>query len=459
MTTPGAGEAVGSPPSLIVRLSLTAVIVVLLSMGLIGLAVDRAFLSAERAAQRERLEAAVFAVLSGLEVGPDGTFDWTGAPAESLLTQPESGLYAGVVGAHDSWLSPSTLGLERVPRPPGMSRGESRWVAGPGDSAEAPRLYARGLGWELNDGRILDITVWAGEDPDRLAGNMASFRGDLWRWLGMAAVVLVAAQLILLAQPLAVLRKVAREVRSVESGARTQLGADYPRELRPLTENLNALLATERANAERWSQALADLAHSLKTPLAVLNSELDRERAPEAGELRETVAQMQARIRHELERARRSARRTMLAAVDVAPIARRTVRSLERLYPRTRFELDCSSQLKASVEARDLMEILGNLLENAAKYAAGRVRVSLAPHHSGARRAGLQIRVDDNGPGLDPQKFAELLGRGVRGDERAEGQGLGLAIVQRIVESYHGAIRADRSPLGGLRVEAQLRPG
>ena len=378
------------------------------------------------------------------------------APADSLLTQPESGLYAGARTGTDRWLSPSTVGVEVPVEEIPVARGSEQFNAA--DSGRPWYIYRLGLGWETQAGEIVDLVVWVAEDGGRIAQAMATFRGDLWRWLALAALVLLLAQFVLLFQPLQILRRVAGEVGEIEAGQRERLGGRYPRELTPLTENLNALLATERANAEQYSRALGDLAHSLKTPLAVLNSELDAGERIGKAELRETVAQMQARIRSELDRAARSGRRTMLPRLAVAPLAESVVRSLRKLYPAVRFELQVEASLQANVAERDLMEILGNLLENAAKYGESEVHTTLEAHSTSRRRSGLRIMVDDDGAGLEDSRFAEMLKRGVRGDEIAEGQGLGLSIVQRIVDSYHGSIRGGPSPLGGLRVEVELKP-
>ncbi len=443
-------------PSLLLRLSLSALVVVLLALGLIGLSVDSAFRASEESALRERLESAAFAVMAGLEVDANGSVEWAGAPADSMLTQPESGLYAGVHTGSDRWLSPSTVGIEVPVEEIPLSRGSERFRPAGDDSPWY--VYQLGVGWQTEAGEIVDLVVWAGEDGSRLAQAMATFRGDLWRWLALAALVLLVAQFVLLFQPLQILRRVASEVGEIEVGQREKLGGSYPRELTPLTENLNALLATERANAEQYSRALGDLAHSLKTPLAVLNSELDAGERIGKAELRETVAQMQARIRSELDRASRSGRRTMLPRLAVAPLAESVVRSLRKLYPVVRFKLQVEASLQANVAERDLMEILGNLLENAAKYGESEVHTTLEAHSTSRRRSGLRIMVDDDGAGLEDSCFAEMLKRGVRGDEIAEGQGLGLSIVQRIVDSYHGSIRGGPSPLGGLRVEVELKP-
>ena len=446
----------GKPSSLLLRLSLSALLVVLLAMILIGLSVDRAYRAAEQTALRERLESAVFVVLAGLEVDSSGRLSWEGAPADSRLTQPQSGLYAGVFSDQESWFSPSSIGIG-IP----VSR---RIVPRGGERFDTPTpdvplyVYRIGLGWETTNDEIVDLSVWAAEDPARIEQSLASFRGDLWRWLGLAALVLLIAQLLLLFQPLQILRRVAVEVREIESGQRDQLSGRYPRELAPLTENLNALLTTERANVEQYHRALGDLAHSLKTPLAVINSQLDAGRPPDAEELAEAIGQMQARIRVELDRAARSGRRTMLPPLAVAGPVERVTRTLRKLYPDVRFEARVGRSLNANVAERDLLEVLGNLLENAAKYGRNRVRISADSHSPTARRSGLKLTIDDDGSGLGADEFRAMLQRGVRGDERGEGQGLGLSIVQRIVESYHGEIRASNSPLGGLRVEVELKP-
>src|SRR6056297_3292276 len=146
------------PPSLLVRLSFSALLVVLLAMALIGLSVDRAYRAAEQTALRERLESAVFAVLAGLEVDSSGQLAWEGAPADSRLTQPQSGLYAGVFSAEASWFSPSSIGIEIPVSRRGVPRGGERFET---PAAELPwYVYRIGLGWETADGGIVDLSVW-----------------------------------------------------------------------------------------------------------------------------------------------------------------------------------------------------------------------------------------------------------------------------------------------------------
>jgi two-component system sensor histidine kinase PhoQ len=199
----------------------------------------------------------------------------------------------------------------------------------------------------------------------------------------------------------------------------------------------------------------------LKTPLAVIGTQLDDE-SVDLDSLRDTVDQMRVRVRSELDRALRSGRRTMRALVGIRPVLARAIRTLEKLYREVVFELEVAEGLAANVDERDLLELVGNLAENAAKYGARRVRVEATQGTASLRRRGVRISVDDNGPGMSPDEFDRMLQRGVRGDQReqqqVEGQGLGLAIVERIVSGYSGSVRAASSSLGGLCVVIDLPP-
>lgn len=447
-----------SEPSLLFRLAVSALIVLSLSLGLIGFVVDHAFRAAERTALQERLDSNLFIVLAGLEVDASGNVQWTGNLGQSLLAQPGSGIYAGAFTEQSSWLSPSTINvsIDRLMDLPDLARG-AQSTAEPGED-NGFFIYQMGFGWETEAGEIIDLNVWAAEDRIRLEQTASAFRGDLWRWLLLAGIVMLLAQLAMMALPMRVLRKVAGEVRAVEAGRQQRLKGQYPRELKPLTDNLNALMETERANTEQYQSALGDLAHSLKTPLAVINARLDDMDRDDAVTIRQTVNQMQHRIRHELDRAARSGRRTMLPMLEIRPVALRMIESLQKLYPDHTFHLECPEDLRANVAERDLIEIIGNLLENAAKYSDGTAILRLHSAQAGPRRNGLCLIVDDDGPGLMPAEFDRMLQRGIRGDQRSEGQGLGLAIVERIVSSYQGTITAKDSPLGGLRVIVELRP-
>lgn len=451
-------EATPSAPSLLLRLLISAGLALLVSLALVGVAVDRGFRGASEGAMQERLASTVFLLLSTIDLDPAGEPTISEALAEPRLDQPGSGLYAGAITPTGDWKSPSLYGLIEPPRARLIERNQTLF-RGP-DTAGNYYVYAMGLGWEQPNGEILDLTLWAAEDPERYRAEVAAFRTDLWRWLVLAAVLVIAAQVVVLVLFLRPLRRVAQEVRDIEAGERTGLSASYPRELQPLTANLNALLATERDNARHYREALADLAHALKTPLAVLRTRLETAGGERHGQLEE-LTRMEQLVRRQLERAARSTRRTLNQPVRVMPVVQRLADSLERLYrqPAVVIEVDGDDRLTARVDARDLMELIGNLMDNAAKYGRGRIRATVARGKAGPREAGVEIRIEDNGPGIDPAVQDELVTRGVRGDERQEGQGLGLSIAAQLVEAYGGRLELGRSGnLGGLAVRIVLPP-
>ncbi len=452
------GRKSDSAPSLLVQLLFGAVLALMLALSLIALAVDRGFRSAAEGALKERLESVVFLLLSTIELDEQGRPVIDDSLAEPRLDQPGSSLHAGALTPHGVWESPSLMGVTGPPAYRLIERGRELFRGPEIDGSWY--VFAIGLGWEQPDGEIIDLTLWAAEDPDRFQSTVAGFRGDLWRWMGLAAALVIIAQLFILFMLLRPLREVAQDVADIEAGREEGLAGRYPRELQPLTTNLNALLKTERSNATHYRQALADLAHALKTPLAVIRARLDSDQPPDQDDLERALSEMDRLLRRQLERAARSTRRTLHQPIEVVPLVRRLADSLSRLYAedQVRFEVEGSETLTAYADERDLMELCGNLMDNAAKYGRGRVRVTIEPGLPGARHAGLTIIVDDNGPGISEQQFADLLQRGVRADEHREGQGLGLAIAAQLVEAYDGRLEQVSSELGGAAIRIQFPP-
>ena len=288
---------------------------------------------------------------------------------------------------------------------------------------------------------------------------MQAFRVGLWKSLGATGVILVLAQLVLLTLGLRPLRRITRDISGIESGKIERLEDNYPRELEPLKRNLNHLLDTEEANQTRYRNALDSLAHSLKTPLSVIRSSLPADTPSKSTAVDNAVNDMQRLIGTRLQRAASSARRSMAQPVNVKEQVERVVQSLRRVYSQNLIKADVmiESGLDFYGEQRDLLELAGNLLDNACKYGDGQVRLSASAHEPDDPRAGIHLQVEDNGPGIAENQREQLLQRGVRGDERVEGQGLGLAIVLEIVSAYHGDIAIKQSDLGGACVSVSLK--
>jgi signal transduction histidine kinase len=254
-------------------------------------------------------------------------------------------------------------------------------------------------------------------------------------------------------QPLFRLR---REVADVRMGKAEALAADYPVELAPLATELNALLVHNHEVVERQRTHVGNLAHALKTPLSVMLSEAELRPADPLAEVVTRQAQiMREQVDHHLRRARAAARAQGSGErTEVAPVLDELARTLERIFGDrgVRIDWDAEDSLNFRGERQDLLEIAGNAMENACKWCKRRVKAYAEPAAGGL----LRLVVEDDGPGLPPERRAEVLRRGARLDESAPGSGLGLSIVDDLAKAYGGSVALGESPLGGLKVEVRL---
>jgi signal transduction histidine kinase len=245
---------------------------------------------------------------------------------------------------------------------------------------------------------------------------------------------------------------------AVHRGDDREIAGRYPAEVQPLVDDLNALIAEREQRVRRALARAGDLAHGLKTPLAVLASDADRVAAAGDPELAAALTAQVERMRHQIDYHLAQARAA--AAGDgpgvravVAPSVDGLIRTLQRLHAERALTLESSVPAALTVRCRreDLEEILGNVLDNACKWGRARVRLEAAQSDG-----VVAITVDDDGPGLDPALADDVLRRGVRADGRMPGSGLGLAIAHDLLELYRGTIELSRSPLGGLRARIRL---
>lgn len=449
--------------SLGARLALASGLVLIAFLGLAGYALDRAFRESAETAVRERLQAHIYGLLASADITRSGKLSLPESLPEERFQRPGSGLYADVVDAKGViiWQSPSQLG-QFIPRPPQLQPGEWSFTRLPTDEGEELFVLGFGSAWELGK-KSLEFTFNVIEEPDAYAAQVASFRHSLWIWFGALAVGLLVAQALVLGWGLSPLRRVERDLSAVEAGTRETLGGDYPRELRGLTENLNALLKTERGRLARYRDALADLAHSLKTPLAVLRGA--RAQADDAQSLQQLVQEQTERmaqiVDYQLQRAATSGRTTLMTPVALAPLLQRILDSLAKVYAdrALKLSLEADPALQFRADASDLMELCGNLLDNACKWARTQVNASVQLRDADNGQT-LEICIEDDGPGIAPDQRAAVLGRGVRADSSVPGQGIGLAVARDIAGAYGGDIGIDASEvLGGARICVTLRGG
>jgi two-component system sensor histidine kinase PhoQ len=430
------------------RLLLASSILLPLFLGITAYGLERSFREAIRAAELEQLKLQSYLLLAAAELEQD-RLALPERLSEPRYGELDSGLYARFSDSRGQsvWRSPSarllTLPSSGPPIPGGASEfGESRI------GERSLFHYRYGLVWEATDGADLpfELTLW--HDQASYRAQLSSYRKSLLRWLGLAALLLVGLQLVILRWGLRPLSTLAHDLERVEEGAVTRLEGHYPGEVRGVTDNLNLLLASEQGRRERYRNTLADLAHSLKTPLSVLRGALDTRAEPET--LRqlcdEQLDRMEQIVSHQLSRAASPGARPPGAPISVAAVIERLVNALRKVYreKQVAFVLDLPADLVFRGDESDLMEMLGNLLDNACKYGGGEVRIS-AREDSDV----LRIRVADDGPGIAPEERSRILHRGARADLEAPGHGIGLAVTREIAAGYGGELRiSSRSDVG-----------
>ncbi len=438
--------------SLTARVALSAILALVVFLSLTGYALERAFYDSAVRAMQDRLRSHIHAYLSGSDVSVAGQLILPEVAPDPRLDIPHSGVYAAVEGGDNRWRSPSAIGLS-LPFDAKLQRNEERFI-GPVDTESGP-MYVESMGivWEVPNGKPLPLTFHVAEDDIHLRGQLQVFRRTLWIWLTIAAVLVVAVLLTALRWSLTPLRRVERDVARIERGTMEQLADDYPTELRTLTHSINDFIDGEREQRVRNRHRMGDLAHSLKTPLAVIRNAL--ENPSDSGALEQIVSDQVRRmddiVAYQLSRAGTAGHTTFSAPVSVSGVAEELVGSLEKVHLARGIlcEFELAPEACFFGDRGDLMEILGNVLDNAFKWARHRVLLStrVVP---GRRRDGIEVQVEDDGAGIDDAEIERILQRGVRGDERVEGHGLGLAIVDNLIRDYRGELQVTTSTaLGG----------
>ena len=450
-----------SAPSVSRQLVVSIGVPLVLSFGLTVWALDRIFRDSASLALRERLDEELIALVTAAELNEEGRMDVRLLDPESRLSSPGSGHYAAVRNqrGRELWRSPS-LADEHLDF--GAILGSGRSVFFQTTLGDAPiAVYSRGLQWDYAPGNSANLVFSVAQDLRGQQARLLRFRHQLVAWFTGLTILLLGVLGWLLRRVLRPIHRLEDEIAEVESGQRAQLGGGFPRELSGVARSLNALLRSEQQRIARYRDTLGNLAHSLKTPLAVMRSALAAGGDVRAG-INSEIDRVAQIVDHQLTRAATSGGTTLgQAAVPVLPIITDLRNALRKVHSRKDLAIEASIDPGAGFlgDRGDITELLGNLLDNACKWCRTRVHVQVRIDTRLPPEQSLQIRVEDDGPGIAPADRERVLGRGVRADERAPGHGLGLAMVADAVSVYGGDLAiSDSARLGGACLDIAL-PG
>lgn len=446
--------------------------VLLAGWGLRGLFRDHIAqqLQAQLVLQLDQLSAAVNSLPGGrIEVGL--------AVGDPRLAQPLSGLYWQIDQVSDGAGPPEKAGLLRSRSlwdqtldwrqfradagNPGEHREDTALSTGMLPDGQGHPLVAVARPLQLPEADAPQLRLIVAADSALLAEPMQRFTTMLIAALGTLAAGLALAvvlQLRLALRPLQLLRTGLADVRK---GATPRLEGRFPQELRPLVQEFNHVLDVNADMVQRARTQAGNLAHAVNTPLSILGNAAAQESGALAELVREQVTSASRQVDHHLARARAAARQATGLRTPLEPPLASLVRTMERLHAGRgiRFTLKRDAQPWDFLgDGQDLMEILGNLLDNAGKWAAQAVSLEVQGLEHDQAGGPLLLTVDDDGPGIEDADLGRIFERGERLDERRPGAGLGLDIVRDLVQTYGGSIAASRSPLGGLRMQLHL-PG
>lgn len=455
--------------SLTSRVLLFATIWAVVGLVVMAIVVSALFRQSAERGLRDLLRAQLFATINAVSID-ETTKELTGVPEMSELgfVQPESGWYWSVEPLGDYKVAPLRSASFEGVTVPTVPHSVVPY------NARFERYYATtdSVG---NDVRVAEAEIQLDDEDHavrfRMIGNHAVVQQDVQafqRSLSLALLVfgigslLVNALAILLGlRPLDRVRKALSRIRNGEAD---RLDGSFPREIQPMASEVNALIDSNRRLVERARMQVGNLAHSLKTPIAVLINEARTLDAPHGEVVRSQAEAMQAQVQSYLNRARIAAQRdSILARTDVEPVVERLVRVMRKLHPDKVFETHFGSKgLMLAVETQDFEETIGNLIDNASRFAKRLIRISVGMAPDGMvgadsqRRGWILVEVEDDGPGLEPGEIKEALKRGRRLDESKPGTGLGLSIVSEIASEYQGRFSLTRSAMGGLNAALVL---
>lgn len=442
--------------SLSFRLLISAGFVLTAFFALVAFVLEQGFRESTEQALKEKLQVHIYSLLSVAELTATGKLNMPAILREPRFSNPASGLYAVINQTNDVliWRSLSAIGVD-IPSTMQLKPGESSFEK---DSTGRFVLHYAVI-WENEAGLEQYYIFTVAEDELFVSNQVERFRVTLRTWLFFIGTFLVLIQFLVLRWSLKPLRIIVKDLEAIESGNKNRLDGQYPSELTGLSGNLNALISSERAHLERYRNTLADLAHSLKTPLAILRGCIEPT-VVNKKTIAEQISRMNEIVEYQLQKAAAKGQKNLTGKIDIVLIVEKIIFSLQKVYSEKQivFSFERNDSCLMYCEEGDIYEIAGNLLDNASKWCKKNVKVDLVQlEEENSSQFSLILQIEDDGPGIPEEKLDDILQRGVRADENIKGHGIGMAVVNELTELLGGELIAGKSEtLGGMKWQVYL---
>lgn len=433
--------------SLVGRFVFASFVLLPLFIFLSGILLSNTFEHSQRNAEKEKLQTQLYLLLSLTEVD-NKKVQLPDVFTEPRYNQQESGLYGFIYSGtgQELWRSPSAaLISDNMFQPDkAFSVGHQFFDERTINDDENLNHFSYDIEWIDDNNNILLLRFIVAKSDDTLKAELTAYQKRLWQWLGLMGLLLIIAQMLIMRWGLQPLKRLSKQLQELQDNKRETLSNDYPKEILPVTENFNGILLHEKQQRERYRNTMADLAHSLKTPLAVIQSQLDNNTF--AHSIREQIDRINQIISHQLKRAViRVKQNTVIGHTDkvkLSTMVDRLIKILNKVYADKAiiFNNLVDESIAFYGDEADLLEVLGNLLDNACKYGTNAVTITGSCQPQTDKQTLLSICISDNGPGIPNSLQTTLLKRGARGDTAQAGQGIGLSVAVDIVSSYGGGL-------------------
>ena len=435
--------------SIKLRLIISSLLILVFFIIGTGYTLDKAFYKANKSAMQEQLTTQLYLLMAATEISDEKKINMAASLLESKFSLPASGLYAYITDTNNRvlWNSLSTIGIN-TPKPISLEKGKQITTQEERGNTEYYNL-SYGVNWLAGNNNI-HITFNVQSDLANFNQQIFKYRTTLWSWLAGMAILLLIALSVLLYWGFLPLRDVIEEVNAIEAGKQEKIKNAYPPEIKILSKSINLLIEHAQTRQNRYKNALGDLAHSLKTPLSVIRSTIEKlDKNDLTQQLNEHITKIDDTIQYQLQRASSTGQSLASNSITLQDIVKRIISTLNKVYAdkKITFNHNLSQQQVLVISEDDSLELFGNLLENAFKWSTKKVILNITSVNN-----KFILCIEDDGPGIEEHSRQKILERGFRADSSTPGHGIGLAIVQDILAMYHSELKISASELGGAKI-------